>query len=185
MNDDEGLPREVALVAEFVNTRDFEGQEDLPGAAALRDWLDERGVLPAGTEVREADFSRAIVLREALRDLLRVNAGEPVTPEVVDAANTVLAGLPLAVEFDDNADPMLVPAGSGLDAALAAIVADVVSAQAAGLWVRLKVCAKDTCKWAFYDRSKNQSGRWCSMAACGNKVKTRAYRTRRRTPTSA
>lgn len=179
MNDDNGWPREVALVAEFVNTRDFEGQEDLPGAAALRSWLDERGLLPAGADVREADFTRAIVLREALRDLLKVNAGEDVRPEVVTAANGVLAGLPLVVHFDGNADPTLVPAGDGIDAALAAIVADVVAAQTAGTWVRLKVCAKDTCKWAFYDRSKNQSGRWCSMAGCGNKVKTRAYRARR------
>jgi predicted RNA-binding Zn ribbon-like protein len=182
MNDDDGLPREVVLVAEFVNTRDFEGEEeDLPGAAALRDWLGERGLLPAGTDVREGDFLRAIALREALRDLLRVNAGEPVTPEVVGAANSVLAGLPLFVEFDDDGDPMLTPAGTGVDAALAAIVAGVIAAQSAGTWVRLKVCAKDTCKWAFYDRSKNQSGRWCSMTSCGNKVKTRAYRNRRRT----
>jgi len=36
------------------------------------------------------------------------------------------------------------------------------------------------CQWAFYDRSKNRSGRWCSMRTCGNRTKTRAYRTRRR-----
>ncbi len=42
------------------------------------------------------------------------------------------------------------------------------------------VCSSDTCQWAFYDRSKNRSGRWCSMQVCGNRTKTRAYRARQR-----
>ena len=38
-----------------------------------------------------------------------------------------------------------------------------------GTWGRLKACAEDGCRWAFYDASRNQSGRWCSMAVCGNR----------------
>ncbi len=49
---------------------------------------------------------------------------------------------------------------------------------AEGNWPRLKVCREDTCAWAFYDRSKNRSGAWCSMAVCGNRTKARAYRAR-------
>ena len=45
-----------------------------------------------------------------------------------------------------------------------------------GTWRRLKACREDTCQWAFYDRSKNRSGTWCSMAVCGNRAKARAYR---------
>jgi len=48
-----------------------------------------------------------------------------------------------------------------------------------GTWPRLKACANDTCQWAFYDISKNRSGRWCTMDACGNLMKARAYRRRR------
>ncbi len=44
---------------------------------------------------------------------------------------------------------------------------------AAGEWERLKVCARDTCRWAFYDASRNHARRWCSMAGCGNYVKMR------------
>ncbi|QYN40685.1 CGNR zinc finger domain-containing protein [Pseudonocardia sp. DSM 110487] len=48
-------------------------------------------------------------------------------------------------------------------------------------WERLKVCARESCRWAYYDTSRNRSGRWCSMAGCGNQVKMRrAYATRRR-----
>jgi predicted RNA-binding Zn ribbon-like protein len=49
---------------------------------------------------------------------------------------------------------------------------------AAGNWNRLKVCSNDACQRAFYDASRNRSGRWCSMATCGNRMKGRAYRQR-------
>ncbi|WP_454085637.1 CGNR zinc finger domain-containing protein [Georgenia sp. Marseille-Q6866] len=59
------------------------------------------------------------------------------------------------------------------------IVAIRCSAQD-GTWTRLKVCARDTCRWAFYDASRNQARRWCSMAGCGNHVKMkRAYAARK------
>ena len=33
---------------------------------------------------------------------------------------------------------------------------------------------------AFYDRSRNHGGTWCDMASCGNKLKNREFRARRR-----
>jgi predicted RNA-binding Zn ribbon-like protein len=43
-------------------------------------------------------------------------------------------------------------------------------------WERLKLCSSDECKWAFFDRSKNHSSRWCTMASCGNREKARRFR---------
>jgi len=34
---------------------------------------------------------------------------------------------------------------------------------------RVKQCGR--CDWLFLDRSRNQKRRWCSMSACGNRVK--------------
>ena len=51
-------------------------------------------------------------------------------------------------------------------------------AMTAGTWDRLKVCRNDECQWAFYDRSRNRSGAWCTMAVCGNRMKGRAFRRR-------
>lgn len=31
------------------------------------------------------------------------------------------------------------------------------------------------CGWLFYDKSKNQTRRWCNMKVCGNKIKTQKY----------
>ena len=53
-------------------------------------------------------------------------------------------------------------------------------AQQDGTWARLKICANDDCEWAFFDRSRNQHGNWCDMAVCGNRLKNRELRARRR-----
>jgi predicted RNA-binding Zn ribbon-like protein len=57
-------------------------------------------------------------------------------------------------------------------------VASTHSLVRSGTWDRLKVCPDDDCAWVFYDESRNRSRRWCSMNACGNRHKVRAYRDR-------
>jgi predicted RNA-binding Zn ribbon-like protein len=57
------------------------------------------------------------------------------------------------------------------------LVATLYSAMQDEEWARLKLCNNDACRWAFFDRSKNRSSRWCTMASCGNKMKARRFRT--------
>ena len=46
----------------------------------------------------------------------------------------------------------------------------------------MKACERDSCRWVFYDRSKNRSGSWCDPADCGTRERSRrAYRRRRET----
>jgi predicted RNA-binding Zn ribbon-like protein len=64
--------------------------------------------------------------------------------------------------------------------AVAGLLTAIDRAERDQTWERLKVCARDTCRWAFYDASRNRSGRWCSMAGCGNHIKMkRAYAARK------
>ncbi|MBV8999263.1 MAG: CGNR zinc finger domain-containing protein, partial [Solirubrobacterales bacterium] len=42
------------------------------------------------------------------------------------------------------------------------------------------LCANPDCEWAFFDRSRNQQGSWCAMETCGNRLKNREFRARRR-----
>ena len=62
---------------------------------------------------------------------------------------------------------------------LSAIVAAVATGRADGTWERLKACRQETCRWLFYDGSRNRSSSWCSMQICGSREKQRAYRRRR------
>jgi predicted RNA-binding Zn ribbon-like protein len=186
--DVEPVPAELAAVQALVNTIDLEGDEDqLTSPAALREWLVGQGLLEASTpvgEVGEEDVALAVELREALRAMLRVNDGDPVDPDAVEVVNRAAVGLPLRVAFDAHGSPGLRPGPAGVRGALAALLAGVAVARANGTWQRLKACSADSCQWAFYDRSKNRSGRWCSMQTCGNRTKTRTYRSRRRAPSA-
>jgi predicted RNA-binding Zn ribbon-like protein len=178
---DQPVPRELAAVQALVNTVDLEGGEErLDSPEALRVLLVGQGLLADAEPVAEDDLALAIELREALRAMLRANHGEPLDPAAVEVANRAAAGLPLQVAFDADGRPALGPGSAGCRGALAGLLAGIAQASAEGTWERLKACSAESCQWAFYDRSKNRSGRWCSMQACGNRAKTRTYRSRRR-----
>jgi predicted RNA-binding Zn ribbon-like protein len=46
--------------------------------------------------------------------------------------------------------------------------------------IRLRQCAGPGCQWLFLDLSKNGSRRWCSMALCGSRMKSRRFYRRTR-----
>lgn len=145
------------LVRDFLNTVDLEAERDeLSSPAELALWLRERGLAGARDRASDDDLTTALSLREGIRAAL---GGRPAE----------LPTLPLV------ATPELVPMESGVRGALAAIAVALVRADRD----RLRVCASPTCQWAFVDSSKNRSRAWCSMKICGNRLKTRAYRTRR------
>ena len=175
----QAAPQQLELVREFVNTREYDPDlESIPTAEALAGWLSEHGLLGPGTELDDDDLRRAHQLRDALRSLLLSNNGSPLDPDALATVNATLGGAPLAVRFDDAGRPELAVEASGLDAAVARLGAIVYEAKVDGTWERLKVCAADDCRWAFYDRSRNRSGTWCSMNVCGNRAKVRSYRER-------
>jgi predicted RNA-binding Zn ribbon-like protein len=166
-------PGDLERVRRFVNTRDLElGTEALGSAAQLAAWL---GV-PAAAE---ADLRRARALREALRELLLANAtGDAPRPEALEALAAAGRRAPLrALPGEGRLE--LVPAGGGVDAALARLLAIVVVAQADGSWSRLKACPGERCHWALYDRTRSRTRTWCSAAKCGARSRSRAYRRRK------
>lgn len=171
-------PEPVRIVQAFINTNDREGEDRLPDAAALGAWLVEAG-LPSPPRVSRAEHARAITLREALRELVAANAGLPHDDGALDAVNAAAGRAGLRPVLTGAAAARLEPTAGGIDAALGHIVAAVHAGIADGTWARLKACERDTCRWAFYDHSRNRSGHWCSMAVCGSREKNkRAYRRR-------
>ena len=156
-------PEPLRLVQRLVNTVDHENDREWIGTAAeLADFL--------GCDEAEVDVERAHELREALRMLLRANNGAPLDADALAAVNRVAAGLRLSLDGGGRVV-------SGAEDPLARIVAVAFGAMLEGTWPRLKACRN--CKWAFYDYSKNRAASWCSMQLCGNRLKTRAYRSRR------
>jgi len=174
MLDSEPAPGRLALVQRFANTVDMEhGREVLHGPEPLRALLVELELLEPGAQVSRRDLGRALEVRDALRSLALANNGAVLRR---DAGSALEAHL--VVRFDGGAGA-LEPARRNVDGALADLAGIVYTAMADGTWPRLKACRRDVCQWLFYDRSRNRSAVWCQMAVCGNRTKTKAYRSRR------
>jgi predicted RNA-binding Zn ribbon-like protein len=177
----EAAPGRLRLVQQFVNTVDFEhGREMLSGPERLGAVLSELGLLSPNETVSADDLERALAVREALRGLALANNGGPADRDALATLERAAADGRLVVRFEGSGTS-LAGAAPGVRGALGTLVGIVHTAQTDGTWPRLKACQRDVCHWLFYDRSRNRSARWCQMAVCGNRTKTRAYRTRRRT----
>ena len=178
---DKRAPQPLRLVQEFVNSADLESREDeLRTPEALADWLSSHGLLPSATAISPAEHRRAIDVREGLRAVLFAHNGGDPDPRAVERLDHAAARVGLRACFLPDGRPELMPSCEGAGGALARLLAIVTTAAAEGSWSRLKACADSGCRWAFYDHSKNRSGRWCTMAVCGNQQKARSYRARRR-----
>jgi predicted RNA-binding Zn ribbon-like protein len=179
-------PGDLATVQAFVNTLDIElGTDALTSPADLDRWLQQARLTSAADhgaghqdQPGPRELATAVELREALRGVLRSHAAHsdagPAAAQVARIAATLRAG----IEADQAGRIVVVPAGSGVRAALTRLLLIGAESATAGTWQRLKVCSADDCQWAFYDRSPTRSGCWCSMQICGSRSKSRAYRSR-------
>jgi predicted RNA-binding Zn ribbon-like protein len=176
-------PGRLELLRTFINTVDLEaGDDDFASVDALGQWLLLRDLLPPGTKLTEADRREAIAFRETVRVVLEANAGHGTDGNAVARLNALAARVPLTLRL--GATSTLEPErATGIDAAVGRLLAIIHESVTLGTWRRLKVCRNDTCRWAFYDSSRNRSGAWCTMAICGNRMKGRAFR--RRHPAAA
>jgi predicted RNA-binding Zn ribbon-like protein len=178
---EKSAPQPLYLVQRFVNSVDLEtGEDELSSPEALRDWLAERGLMSAAEQAGAAELRRALDVREGLRAVLRANNGLTLDVDRVERLDKAVTRAGVRVRFAPGAHPELVPEASGVDGAMARLMAIVAAAVEHGRWERLKACPRDECAWAFYDSSKNRSGRWCRMEECGNIEKARAFRERRK-----
>jgi predicted RNA-binding Zn ribbon-like protein len=173
-------PGELATLQLFVNTLDQEdGIELLQSPADLKRWLAHHGLAPASTRISARELKRAIEVREAFRAVLHANNGAPVDQAAIDTLDAAARAAELTVRWDESGRAELTPVRRGLEGAIGQLLAIAHRAQVEGTWVRLKACPEESCGWAFYDRSRNRSSTWCSMAVCGNRAKARAFRERR------
>jgi predicted RNA-binding Zn ribbon-like protein len=177
-------PGELALVQAFVNTHyDLEGEHgaDLfcsPAALAL--WLAARELIGAAARVGPRELRSALAVREGLRALAASNTRRARAREALDRLNGAARGALVELRFTATGPRFVAPEAAGVNGALGVVLAITARAMVDGSWSRLKVCPGEDCGWAFYDHSRNQTGRWCSMSVCGGRAKARAHYRRRR-----
>jgi predicted RNA-binding Zn ribbon-like protein len=154
--------------------------ERLRGPEDLGRWLVEAGFLetvPAVTQ-RELDLARA--LREAIyRTAKLAGSGRPATDDV-DLINRVAATPPLEPRLAAGGRVVEWVSDRPVAAALSSLARDAIELISGPLARRVRECAAPDCALLFLDSSRPGRRRWCAMAACGNRAKTKSYRQRRR-----
>ena len=177
MSDRETASGDIGLIQAFVNTVDLQdGPEELSDPNTLQAWLVAKGLLGASDPVDASDLKHAVALREAMRGAIGPNSGFRVYPVDIATLNGAATASGLRMRFGADGRPRLEPAAGGVVGALGRLVATLYAAMEDANWARLKLCRSQACRWAFYDRSKNHSSRWCTMASCGNREKARRFR---------
>jgi predicted RNA-binding Zn ribbon-like protein len=135
----------------------------------------------AGIQLGEADLARVRRVRGALREVVDsvVEERKP-DADAVHLVNAVLeARRPTRLELDGSALRIgHRHAATPVDDALALIAEAIVEELATGRPERMRVCANDRCRWAFFDSSPTGRRRWCDMRSCGNQAKAARHRAR-------
>lgn len=174
-------PGDLEVLQRFLNLHDHEpsGPEVEAPPEMVRAFLVERGLLTPDEPFGPAEHAGALALRRALRNLVSASE-EGLSPEDAEVIDRLAVEAGLHPHFHAGGVPTLEPRGEGVAAALGRLIAIAFLATFDGSFEHLKLCADPTCRAVFYDRSRNRSGKWCSMEVCGNRAKVRAWRARQR-----
>jgi predicted RNA-binding Zn ribbon-like protein len=172
----------LLLVQAFLNTRYFEGDSDLlRDLETARPWLVDTQLLPRAATVTAAELEVARSMRESIRRVLSFRRGEAHGALALRPLRELANAHSACLTVDDQGTLRLDnPRHNDLGDGLFDLLLIVRDAQEHGTLSRLKVCSNSECRWVFYDRSRNRQGHWCEMALCGNRLKNRAFRARRR-----
>lgn len=190
------------LCLDYVNTVDTWQRDDredyLSDYRALVGWATRAEALPktqaerlidrAATRQSQAHLvhARAVALRDALFHVFAPaerRAAEP-SLEIVNAelerAMRTLRLRPAESGYE------LVPTTSDeLDEVLWPVLRAATQLATSPRLERVRSCPGEDCGWLFLDTSKAGRRRWCNMAICGNRMKTKRHRARARLATTA
>ena len=185
-----GVPEpttESELFVEFANNARLSAEpmaDDSRDAEILATWLDEHELPAAGRSRVASQLPAFRALRALVREVAaRLDGGRPPTRRQVAAINRVMREGPHYHSLrigNGGAGFSVMPVGDELDQARAAIAGSLAHYLADHDLQRLRVCADDTCRWLFVDRSPAGRRRWCDMRTCGNRAKVARHRARAR-----
>lgn len=176
------------LALDFINTQfgvGEERQECLHDDSSVVAWLQQAGLLTEECERPPAGIAQlARALRDNMRELLiSTQQGQASDPAVVN--HVLERGCPIEkIEWqpkeaafqkktykrDMESESLLQPVAASLVQLLTEEDLQLV-----------KQCEASDCVLLFHDQTKSHRRRWCSMAACGNRMKAAAHRARKKT----
>ena len=180
------------LALDFANTESGRGhsshQDHLQQPTDIADWLEHakavgppeaawlRAEAAADRDVGQALLSRARARRADINAIATAVARKSTPDGAAMARLNAFHGACLSCGG-------LHPAGSAfhwawdiktrpIEAALGPVTMSAIAILTGLDLARVKECGGEHCGWIFYDRSKNNTRRWCEMEICGNRGQT-------------
>ena len=176
----EPAPGDLRIIQAFVNTARSDSKgEELGSARALTDWLARWDLLSRGVELGPADFEAGLEIRAGFRSMILANHGVTPAPEVVELLDRTSVAAPIHVRVGADGSTRREPGVEGLGEAWAHLFDIFALSQRDDRWRRLKLCARDGCRAAYYDFSNARLAKWCS-ARCGARGSSKTYRARKK-----
>ncbi len=177
-------PGQLALVQSFLNSHyslgDDRGAELWASPDSLKAWLRTCDLISPEARVGWQELERALEMRAALRWLAVGEDASIDRGQRLGALNAACVGAGVEFRFDRDG-PQFVRARAGtFSDAVGLILGITAGSMIDGRWARLKICPGLHCAWAFYDGSRNRTGRWCSMSVCGSRAKAQTHYRRHR-----
>jgi predicted RNA-binding Zn ribbon-like protein len=187
--------REGWLCLDFANTVEWHAREHpnegLKSYPDLVEWAQKVRLL-TGHEAQQlllmaearpseaaAALERAVALREAIYRIFSavIARASPARADIT-LLNTVLAEALARLRVIPQANRFAwqwADRESTLDWMLWPVAHSAANLLTSKELQRVGECALEGCGWLFFDTSRNQSRRWCSMKACGNVAKARRH----------
>jgi predicted RNA-binding Zn ribbon-like protein len=181
------------LCLDFINTRVVRGGQEielLDSFDALVSWLAQAQVF-GGSKAEELIrtwsgeseaakvFEQALSFRADLRDMMsQISMGKAVPQSIIGQTNELLRHQVGYTELESTKDGFEKRFRADyreplhLLRPIAESVCDLLCYAALPL---IKKCGNEECVLFFYDTTKNHSRRWCSMSACGNRMKVATH----------
>jgi predicted RNA-binding Zn ribbon-like protein len=172
----DGKPKDLLtsfedLIAWSVATGLLSAREAKAGFAA---WQSQAGEV----------LSEAVAFRSTLREMFAdIGEGRAIRKGHVSAINERLKanrGYSELMRTDDGYEKLFRADFSDLRQILIAVAESAADLLAFGELTLVRKCENPDCVLFFYDTTKNHKRRWCSMAACGNRAKVRAFYERKK-----
>ncbi|MCG7381861.1 CGNR zinc finger domain-containing protein [Paenibacillus sp. ACRRY] len=177
------------LWTDFINSdyHDWRGGDRSEDRLAKSEWQQrflEKWSLKAPTpaSIEEENLMR-MIRNELLTLATELSHGALLTEENQNWLNSMMdkgRGYQKLRYVDQKLKVEWVSVGSQWAHVLAEVAADFATTLAEGEGARIRVCDNTDCRWIFYDDTRSRTQKYCDDKMCGNLMKVRRFRAKRK-----
>ncbi|WP_136603779.1 CGNR zinc finger domain-containing protein [Paenibacillus dokdonensis] len=174
---------------DFVNSEwhDWRGSgrsEDRLDQEEWLRWFMQQDRITATDLPGDREMNELKELRSFLLALIRhITSGEAVTANHIDHLNLWMGKSPVIRKLSTSEHGIhisYIPANTNWTQVMAEISASFASTLEKGELSRIRICDNPDCLWVYYDDTRNRSKRYCDDKMCGNLMKVRRFRAKKK-----